>query len=161
MGFTGDLPCRRYLNGRHSGHGTFTEKEVFYDAPHSCVAGAGDIHSSVVCPKHQSSHGSIWLYDRHCRQSHRKHYTDRYGNTTGWVGGKYVSTYNDGYGGTTGTIGNKHITTHEDGYGNTTGTIGRDRINLYTEPSGTTTGTIGRRRLNCYTDRFRTTRCQP
>jgi hypothetical protein len=84
---------------------------------------------------------------------------DRYGNTTGWVGGKYMSTYSDSYGGTTGTIGNKRITTYEDGYGNTTGTIGRDRINLYTDPSGTTTGTIGRRRLNCYTDRFRTTTC--
>jgi hypothetical protein len=40
-------------------------------------------------------------------------------NSTGWVGGKYISTYSDGYGGTTGTIGNKRITTYEDGYGNT------------------------------------------
>jgi len=36
-------------------------------------------------------------------------YTDRYGDTTGWVGGKYQSSYSDGYGGTTGTIGNKRI----------------------------------------------------
>jgi hypothetical protein len=42
-----------------------TAKEVFYDAPHSCIAGAGDIYSSVVRPKQQPSHGSIWLYDRH------------------------------------------------------------------------------------------------
>src|SRR5215469_2193256 len=86
-------------------------------------------------------------------------YTDQYGNTTGWVGSKYISTYSDGYGGMTGTIGNKLISTYEDGYGNTRGTIGRDRINLYTDPSGTTIGTIGRRRLKCYTDRFRTTTC--
>jgi hypothetical protein len=26
-------------------------KEVFYDAPHSCIAGAADIHSSIVRPK--------------------------------------------------------------------------------------------------------------
>jgi hypothetical protein len=44
-------------------------------------------------------------------------YTDRYGNTTGWIGGKYISTYSDGYGGTTGTIGNKRISTYGDGYG--------------------------------------------
>src|SRR6516162_956827 len=42
-----------------------TAKEVFYDAPHSCIAGARDFHSSVVRPKHQPSHGPIWLYDRH------------------------------------------------------------------------------------------------
>jgi len=43
-----------------------TAKEVIYDAPHSCIAGgARDIHPSVVRPKHQPSHGSIWLYDRH------------------------------------------------------------------------------------------------
>jgi hypothetical protein len=41
-----------------------TAKEVFYDAPHSCIARAGTVHSSVVRPKHQPSHGSIWLYDR-------------------------------------------------------------------------------------------------
>src|SRR5262245_12670089 len=40
-------------------------KEVFYDTPHSCTAGAGDIHSSAVRPRHHPSHGSIWLYDRH------------------------------------------------------------------------------------------------
>jgi hypothetical protein len=34
-------------------------------------------------------------------------YTDQYGNTTGWVGSKYISTYSDGSGGTTGTIGTK------------------------------------------------------
>src|SRR5262252_6690058 len=40
-------PCRRYLNGRHSGHGTLTAaKEVFYDTPHPCSAGARAIHSS-------------------------------------------------------------------------------------------------------------------
>src|SRR5262249_41440065 len=50
-----------------------TAKEVFYEAPHSCIAGARDIHSSVVRPGHHPSHGSIWLYDRYRRQSHRKH----------------------------------------------------------------------------------------
>ena len=49
-------------------------------------------------------------------------YTDQYGNTTGSIGGKYISTYGDGYGGTRGTIGNKSINTYQDGYGNTTGT---------------------------------------
>src|SRR5215831_17391359 len=77
-------PCRRYLNGRHSGHGTLTAKEVFYDTPHPCSAGAGDIHSSVVRPRHHPSDGSIWLYDRYRRQSLNT-YTDRYGNTTGWI----------------------------------------------------------------------------
>src|SRR5262252_2732365 len=66
-------PCRRYLNGRHSGHGTLTAKEVFYDTPHPCSAGAGDIHSSVVRPGHHPSDGSIWLYDGHRRQSHCEH----------------------------------------------------------------------------------------
>src|SRR5215813_10658264 len=42
-----------------------TAKEVFYDAPHSCIAGACYFHSSVVRPKYQSSHGPIRLYDRH------------------------------------------------------------------------------------------------
>jgi hypothetical protein len=86
-------------------------------------------------------------------------YTDRYGNTTGWVGGKYISTYSDGSGGTTGTIGNKRISTYGDGYGYTRGTIGRDQVNTYTDRSGFTTGTIGRRRVNCFTDRLRTTKC--
>ena len=86
-------------------------------------------------------------------------YTDRYGNTTGWIGGKYISTYGDGYGGTTGTIGNKPISTYGDGYGYTRGTIGRDQVNTYTDRSGFTTGTIGRGRVNCFTDRLRTTKC--
>src|SRR6516162_4486470 len=42
-----------------------TAKEVFYDAPHSCIPGAGDIHSAVARPKQHPAHGSIWLYDRH------------------------------------------------------------------------------------------------
>src|SRR5262249_24986134 len=50
-----------------------TAKEVFYEAPHPCIAGARDIHSSVVRPGHHPSHESIWLYDRYRRQSHRKH----------------------------------------------------------------------------------------
>ena len=40
-------------------------EQVFYDAPHPCIASADDIHSSVVRPKQQPSHGSIRLYDRH------------------------------------------------------------------------------------------------
>ena len=52
-------PCRRYLNGRHSGHGALTAKEVFYDTPHPCSAGAGDIHSSVVRPGRTDTGG--WL----------------------------------------------------------------------------------------------------
>src|SRR5262245_11330469 len=63
-------PCRRYLNDRHFDHGTLTAKEVFYDTPHPCSAGAGDIYSAVVRPGHHPSHGSIWLYDRYRRQSH-------------------------------------------------------------------------------------------
>jgi hypothetical protein len=55
-------------------------------------------------------------------------YTDRYGNTKGSIGGKYISTYSNGYGGTTGTIGNKRISTYGDGYGNTTGNIGRIKL---------------------------------
>ena len=128
------------------------------DAPDPHIAGIGALHSSVVRPGHTYD-GSIWLYDRNCRRCHSKHLTDRYGNTTGWVGGKNISTYSDGYGGTTGTIGNKRVNTYEDGYGRTTGTIGRAQVDIYSAPSGHTTGTIGRRRLNCYTDRFRTTRC--
>ena len=42
-----------------------TSEQVFYDAPHPCIASADDIHSSAARPKQQPSHGSIWLYDRH------------------------------------------------------------------------------------------------
>src|SRR6516162_8804748 len=65
-------PCRRYLTVGTL-VGTLTAKEVFYDTPHPCSAGAGDIHSSVVRPEHHPSHGSIWLYDRYRRQSHCEH----------------------------------------------------------------------------------------
>src|SRR5215471_6724569 len=152
-------PCRRYLNGRHSGHGTLTAKEVFYDTPHPCSARAGDIHSSVVRPGHHL-HTDRSGYTTGIDGNRTVNtYTDRYGNTTGWIGGKYISTYSDGYGGTTGTIGNKRINTYGDGYGYTRGTIGRDQVNTYTDRSGFTTGTIGRGRVNCFTDRLRTTKC--
>jgi hypothetical protein len=112
-----------------------TAKEVFYDAPHSCIPGAGDVHSAVVRPKstlHTDRSGYTTGTDGNRTVNT---YTDQYSNTTAWIGGKYISTYSDGHGGTTGTIGNKRITTYEDGYGNTTGIIGRDRINLYTDRS--------------------------
>ena len=113
------LPTRSRDSG---GDGGLTAKEAFYDALHSCVAGAGDIHSSLVRPKAPSLHTDRSGYTTGTDGNLPVNtYTDRYGNTTGWIGGKYVSTYSDGYGGTTGTIGNKRITTYDDGYGNTTG----------------------------------------
>src|SRR5262249_320473 len=54
--------CAVIVWGHRSG---LTAKEVFYDAPHSCIPGAGDVHSAVVRPKQHPAHGSIWLYDRH------------------------------------------------------------------------------------------------
>ena len=127
------------------------------DPPDPHIAGIGAVHFSVLRPR-QPNDGSLWLYDRICRQWRSKHLHRPVGNTQGWIGGKYTSTYSDGYGGSTGTIGNKRVNTYEDGYGRTTGTIGKAQVNIYTDPSGHTTGTIGRRRLNCYTA-GRTTTC--
>ena len=85
-------------------------------------------------------------------------YTDRYGNTTGWVGGKYQSTYSDGYGGTTGTVGNKRITLTMTSMATLRAqSAGIELISTRTVPASLT-GTVGQRRLNCYSNRFTTTR---
>src|SRR5215471_8571243 len=151
-------PCRRYLNGRHSGHGT-QQKRCSMTRPILAVL----VLAISIPPLY--AQGTILHTDRSGYTTgidgNRtvNTYTDRYGNTTGWIGGKYISTYSDGYGGTTGTIGNKRISTYGDGYGYTRGTIGRDQVNTNTDRSGFTTGTIGRGRVNCFTDRLRTTKC--
>jgi hypothetical protein len=86
-------------------------------------------------------------------------YTDRSGNTSGTVGNKNVDMYSDRSGNTTGTIGNNRVTTYSDRYGNTTGSIGNSSVNLYTDRSGNTTGTIGGRNVSCYRDSFGNTTC--
>src|SRR5499427_10880948 len=111
-------PCRRYLNGRHSGHGT-QQKRCSMTRPILAVL----VLAISIPPLY--AQGTIL-------------HTDRSGYTTGIDGNRTVNTYTDRYGYTRGTIGRDQVNTYTDRSGFTTGTIGRRRVNCFTDRLRTT-----------------------
>jgi len=89
-------------------------------------------------------------------------HVDAYGNTSFGCGADMNSghTRTNRFGNTTGRIGGQRLNRYTDPYGNTTGRLGGQRFRSRTDPYGNTTGRIGNRRFRCRTDALGNARCR-